>query len=204
MAEDQSASENRPSAIDPRWDIGVLIVVVAVAFGLFASIAQREFDRPVRVAASPLATVTPTGTPVGGWWDHVTLTPPPLPPLPKLPAVGLGGAAGGAQAGQPVAFQVIDCPTGGAVISAITTAKVGWWNITGTAEIPNLAYWKGEISADGQGWTMLYRSPQPVRAGLLIEFNTRTVPPGTYQIRLLAVDRTGNYPAPCVIQVTTR
>ena len=89
-------------------------------------------------------------------------------------------------------------------ITAITTGKTGWWNITGTAEIPNLEYWKGEISADGQGWTMLYRSAQPVRAGLLIEFNTRTVPAGTYQVRLLAVDRTGNYPAPCVIQVTTR
>jgi len=187
-----------------RWDIGVLVVVVAVAFGLLAGIAQREFNRPVSFAASPLPTVTPTGTPAGGWWDHVTLTPPPLSPLPKLPAVGLGGAAGGVQAGQPVAFQVLACPTGGVAISAITTAKAGWWNITGTAEIPNLEYWKGEISADGKGWTMLYRSPQPVRAGLLIEFNTRTVPAGTYQIRLLAVDRTGNYPAPCTIQVSTR
>ena len=187
-----------------RWDIGVLVVVVAVAFGLLAGIAQREFNRPVSFAASPLPTVTPTGTPAGGWWDHVTLTPAPLPKLPALPAVGLGGAAGGVQAGQPVAFQVLACPTGGVAISAITTAKAGWWNITGTAEIPNLEYWKGEISADGKGWTMLYRSPQPVRDGLLIEFNTRTVPAGTYQIRLLAVDRTGNYPAPCTIQVSTR
>jgi len=187
-----------------RWDVVALVVVVVVAFGLFASIARREFDRPVSFAASPLATVTPTGTPVGGWWDQVTLTPPPLPPLPKLPAVGLGGAVGGAQAGQPVPFQVLACPTGGVAISGITTARPGWWNIAGTTEIPNLEYWKGEISADGQGWTMLYRSAQPVAAGLLIEFNTRTVPRGTYQIRLLAVDRTGNYPAPCVIQVTTR
>lgn len=187
-----------------RWDIGVLVVVVAVAFGLLAGIAQREFNRPVSFAASPLPTVTPTVTPVGGWWNDVTLTPAPLSKLPALPAVGLGGVTGGVQAGQPVPFQVIACPTGSVAISAVTTAKAGWWNITGTTEIPNLEYWKGEISADGKGWTMLYRSPQPVRAGLLIEFNTRTVPAGTYQIRLLAVDRTGNYPAPCVIQVTTR
>jgi hypothetical protein len=182
----------------------VLAVVVAAAFGLLAGIAQREFNRPVSFAASPLPTVTPTVTPVGGWWNDVTLTPAPLPKLPALPAVGLGGAASGVQAGQPVAFQVIACPTGGVAISGITTAKPGWWNITGSAEIPNLEYWKGEISADGNGWNLLYRSSRAVRDGLLIEFNTRTVPAGTYQVRLLAVDRTGNYPAPCVIQVTTR
>lgn len=199
-----SADTGFAARMGGRWDIGVLVVVVAVAFGLLAGIAQREFNRPVSLAASPLPTVTPTVTPVGGWWNDVTLTPAPLPNLPALPAVGLGGATGGVQAGQPVPFQVIACPTGSVVISAITTAKVGWWNITGTAEIPNLEYWKGEISADRKGWTMLYRSPQPVRAGLLIEFNTRTVPAGTYQIRLLAVDRTGNYPAPCTIQVSTR
>ncbi len=187
-----------------RWDVVVLMAAVALAFGLLAGIAQRNFTRPVGFAASPLPTVTPTGTPVGGWWDHVTLTPAPLPQLPALPEVGLGGATGGVQAGQPVAFQVSACPTGGVAITAITTGKAGWWNIIGTAEIPNLAYWKGEISADGNGWTMLYRSAQPVRASLLIEFNTRTVPAGTYQVRLLAIDWTGNYPAPCVIQVTTR
>ena len=187
-----------------HWDILVLVGAVVLSFGLLAGIAQRNFTRPVGFAAAPLATVTPTGTPAGGWWDHVTLTPPALPKLPALPAVSLSGGGGGAQAGQPVAFQVRACPTAGVAITGITTAKAGWWNIVGTAEIPNLQYWKGEISADGNAWTLLYRSAQPVRGGLLIEFNTRTVPAGAYQIRLLAVDRTGNYPAPCVIQVTTR
>ena len=145
-----------------RWDILALVGAVAVSFGLLAGIAQRGFTRPVGFAASPLPTVTPTAAPTGGWWDHVTMTPPRSRSCPALPAVGLGGASGGSQTGQPVAFQVIACPTGGVAITAIATAKAGWWNITGTAEIPNLEYWKGEISADGQGWTMLYRSAQPV------------------------------------------
>ena len=204
MTTDQSAIGNRKSAIPLRWDLVALLVAVALAFGLLAAVAQRGFNRPVDLALSPLPAVTATAAPAGGWWDHVTLTPPALPKLPALPAVSLSGGGGGAQAGQPVAFQVLACPTAGVAITGITTGKAGWWNITGTAEIPNLQYWKGEISADGQGWTMLYRSAQPVRGGLLIEFNTRTVPAGTYQLRLLAVDRTGNYPAPCVIQVTTR
>ena len=187
-----------------RWDVVVLTAAVLVAFGLLAAIAQRGFDRPVGVAASPLPAPTATATPTGGWWDRVSLTPPPLPALPALPAVGLGGLGGGSQAGQPVAFQVVACPTASVTITGITTARPGWWNITGTAAIPNLEYWKGEISADGNGWTMVYRSTQPVQGGLLIEFNTRTVPPGAYRLRLLAVDRTGNYPPPCVIGITTK
>lgn len=187
-----------------RWDVVVLTAAVLVAFGLLAAIAQRGFDRPVAVAASPLPAPTVTATPAGGWWDRVSLTPPPLPRLPALPAVGLKGLGGGPPTGQPVAFRIVECPAAGVTITGITTARPGWWNIAGTAAIPNLDYWKGEISADGHGWTMLYRSAQPVRDGLLIEFNTRTVPPGAYQLRLLAVDRTGNYPAPCVAQVTTR
>ena len=51
---------------------------------------------------------------------------------------------------------------------------------------------------------MFYRSNAAVQDGLLIEFNTRTVPRGEYQLRLTAVDRTGNYPEPCVIGVSTR
>jgi hypothetical protein len=191
-------------AAGARWDVVVLTAAILVAFGLLAAIAQRGFDRPVDFAASPLPAPTATATPTGGWWDRVTLTPPPLPGLPALPAVRLDGVGGGSQAGQPVAFRVVTCPTTGVTIAGITTARPGWWNITGTAEIADLDYWKGELSADGKGWTMLYRSAHPVRKGLLIEFNTRTVPPGAYQLRLLAVDHTGNYPAPCVIQITTR
>lgn len=187
-----------------RWDVVALTAAVLVAFGLLAAIAQRGFDRPAQLAASPLPAPTATATPAGGWWDRVSLTPPPLPGLPALPAVELKGLGGGSQAGQPVAFQVVSCPTTDVTIAGITTGRPGWWNISGTAEIADLDYWKGEISADGQGWTMLYRSAQPVRDGLLVEFNTRTVPPGAYQLRLLAVDRSGNYPAPCVVQVTTR
>ena len=43
-----------------------------------------------------------------------------------------------------------------------------------------------------------------MRNGVLIEFNTGTVPRGTYQIRLMAIDRTGNYPEPRIIQVSTQ
>ena len=196
-----------------RLDILVLLALTGGILALFAAIADREFRRPVPVAAKPLATVTPTAEATPGWWATVPVTATPaLPGLPRLPKVSLSGGAGGLQAGDPVAFSVVTCPRADVKITAITTAgKPGWrastpyvWNIVGTAAIPNQGYWKGELSADGQGWTMLYRSKAVVQDGLLIEFNTRTVPAGAYQIRLTAVDRTGNYPEPCVISASTR
>jgi len=189
-----------------RLDIVMLLALTGGILALFAAIADREFRRPVPVAAKPLATVTPTAEATPGWWAAVPVTATPaLPGLPGLPKVSLSGGAGGLQADEPVAFSVVNCPRGDVKISSVTTAgKPGWWNIIGTAAIPNQEYWKGELSPNGQGWTMLYRSNTAVQDGLLIEFNTRTVPAGAYQIRLTAVDRTGNYPEPCVISASTR
>lgn len=206
MTDQQSVIGNQKSAILVRWDLLALAVVVALALGLLAAIADRGFDRPVGFVASPLPTVTQTASPTPGWWASVPVTATPtLPGLPGLPQVSLNGGGAGQAAGAPVPFSVLSCPRGDVKITALTTGgKAGWWNVAGTAAIPNQEYWKGEISADGAGWTMLYRSQAAVRDGLLIEFNTRTVPAGGYQIRLTAVDRTGNYPEPCVISVSTR
>jgi hypothetical protein len=158
------------------------------------------------VAAQPLATVTPTVEPTPGWWASVPITATPtMAGLPGLPQVSLSSGASGLTVGEPVPFATLSCPRPDVRISAVTTAgKPGWWNISGTAAIPHQAYWKGELSPNGQGWTMLYRSNAAVPGGTLIEFNTRTVPAGAYQLRLTAVDRTGNYPEPCIISVSTR
>jgi formylglycine-generating enzyme required for sulfatase activity len=137
----------------------------------------------------------------GGAARPAATRPRALPAVPAAPTPGPSGA-NGAQAGTAVPFQVIACPTQGVAITAITVASPGWWNIRGSADIPDLEYWKGEISADGKGWTVLKRSTSPLRDGVLVEFNTSTVAPGAYQLRLMAVDRTGNYPEPCVIQVS--
>jgi hypothetical protein len=189
-----------------RLDIVVLLALTGGILALLAAITDREFRRPMPVVAKPLATVTPTTEAPPGWWATVPVTATPaLASLPGLPKVSLRSGAGGLQTGTPVAFSVVACPRADVKITALTTAgKPGWWNIVGTAAIPHQAYWKGELSPDGRGWTMLYRSNTAVQDGLLIEFNTRTVPAGAYQIRLTAVDRTGNYPEPCVISVNTR
>jgi hypothetical protein len=193
---------NEPSPATARLELALLLGLTGVILALSAAIAGRAFTPPTGgAAAAGLATVTPTGTPAAGWWDDVPLVTPALAGLPALPQVSLGGAA--AQAGVPVPFSIISCPTPGTTIRRITTAKPGWWNLEGDAEHAILEYWKGEISPDGSHWTMLYRSPRPVQDGLLIEFNTRTVPKGAYLVRLTVVDRTGNYGEPCIVRIST-
>ena len=87
------------------------------------------------------------------------MTPAALPALPGVPAPGTGGlGVGGASGGEDVAFSVAACPQPTVKITKIVTAKPPWWNVYGTAAIPNLEYWKAELSADGQGWALLYRS----------------------------------------------
>jgi len=189
-----------------RLDVLLMVVITGAIVALFAAIADREFSRSLP-APTPalLPTVTPQPSPTGGWWDAVSMTPPALPALPGVPAPGTGGLGlSGASGGEDVAFSVVACPQPTVKITKIVTAKTPWWNVYGVATIPNLEYWKAELSADGQGWALLYRSAAAVGDGLLIEFNTRTVPKGAYQLRLLAVDRTGNYGEPCTVGITIR
>jgi hypothetical protein len=191
----------------------LLAAVALVAIALMAAISVRSATAPWPSAAtglSPLPSPAATAAATAGWWTSFSMTPPAAGALPGLPTVALSARAG-ARAGTPVSFRIRSCPRADVKIEEILSAeRRTWWNIYGTANIANLWYWKGEISAgpepfglDGQGWQMLYRSERPAQGDLLIEFNTRTVPPGTYRVRLTAVDRTGNYPEPCLIEVTT-
>lgn len=186
-----------------------IFALTLVAIGILVSLAvgfKGEPNQQAQTAQSPLALPTPTPTATPGWWDEarfITPTMPVLGRLPGLPSVSLDGGPGGGSvaAGQPIAFRTLTCPTVSVRIEQIVTGKSGWWVIQGTANIANLGYWKGELSPDGNHWTMLYRSESPVSHGTLINFLTRTVGKGTYQLRLTAVDRTGNYPVPCLVQV---
>ena len=150
-----------------------LLLPLFLVAGLFVAwIGVRDSEMPeslAMVGPTPLPTVTPTLTPTPGWWSETDLATPTLKKLPGVPRPKLkGGADGAAEPGQKVPFEIISCPTEGVKISDIRTASGPWWHISGTASIPNLWYWKAEISADGANWASLYRSEAPVvkrRAG---------------------------------------
>jgi hypothetical protein len=77
--------------------------------------------------------------------------------------------------------------------------------IFGSANHDNFSYFQLELSADQKNWTSLRRSTQPaIGDTLLLAWNSRTVPNGEYWLRLLVVDKTGNYNEPCAVHIVIR
>lgn len=181
--------------------IGIVLVFMAAAL-VQAVNGARVPDRSEPVPFwTPRPMPTETATPTPDWWDGLPTGTPVLPGLPAVPTVRLGQPGGSGSDG-PVSFQVESCPGAEARITAITASGV-WWLVDGSAAVAPFWYWKMELSPDGNGWTQLYRSERPVSAGRLMEFNISTVPRGSYRLKLTAVYKDGNYPSPCIVQVTT-
>lgn len=79
----------------------------------------------------------------------------------------------------------------------------GTVQIQGSANVDLFAYYKFEIWLESaQVWGFMASFEKPVINGVLMNWDTTTVTPGDYQLRLVVVDQTGNYPEPCEIQVT--
>ena len=183
-----------------RSDTTFLLILVGL---LLAALVVTSADipaAPVQAALEPRSLPTSTPTPTPDWWGYVSTATPTLPGLPALPAPSLGGGGNGGTSDGPVAFQVVTCPGGGTSISAITRQGV-WWAISGIAQADPFWYWKMELSSDDANWTVLYRSEAPASGGHLMDFNTTTVPRGSYRMRLTVVKRDGNYDEPCVIAI---
>ena len=74
--------------------------------------------------------------------------------------------------------------------------------IVGSASIDNFEYYKFEFQDPDSGeWVFAGRYNTPVEQGVLGQWNSDTVSPGEYDFRLVVVDKTGNFPAPCVIRL---
>ncbi len=77
--------------------------------------------------------------------------------------------------------------------------------IRGTAKIQNFQFYKIEIGAGEQPtrWDSISEVHRnPVTDGVLDTWDTNTVPPGPYSLRLVVVDTSGNFDTPCVVHVT--
>jgi hypothetical protein len=141
-------------------------------------------DTPTPTPLPPTATptVTPTRKP------KATRKPPPRPkhtPTPDIVAPA--------------------CPTAGV---SITSPGVGQSlnapvTIVGSANIASFQYYKLEWSsaAAPDQWHWFAGAENPVTNGALGSFDPALVPPGSYNLRLVVVDNTGNFPTPCVVQV---
>lgn len=187
-----------------------IFLIAQCLLGLLISSAIMGMSDPEqsnRVALSAIATTRPRPTPSAtvDWWSDIKLASAELPQLWGIPAVSLKSISkpSGYTPDLSIPIATLFCPTETVRINHILTAnRPGWWNVSGTAAIDNFWYWKVELSSDGNNWQVLHSGHAPVTTGLLLEFLTTTVERGTYQLRLMAVDKQGNYPDPCVIRIT--
>jgi hypothetical protein len=78
--------------------------------------------------------------------------------------------------------------------------------VSGTATIADLAFYKVQYMPDvawgSEKWGELYQSTKPVVNGNLLNWDTTTVEPGVYWLRLLVTHTNGQYGDPCEVRVT--
>ncbi|MBC7223600.1 MAG: hypothetical protein H5T59_04885 [Anaerolineae bacterium] len=140
---------------------------------------------PALPTPTPTATATRVRPPRPTRLPTPTDTPTPAPPAPPP------------QCPNPAAQ--ITAPGNGATVTGVV-------QFAGTANVENFQYYKLElgVGASPKEWAFLFSKETPVVNGPLGSWDSATVPSGTYTIRLVVVDVTGNYPPPCqvTLQVT--
>ncbi len=166
---------------------------------------------------SPVATSEPTPTETSGPLAASTLTPTPPPPtitptatatlvrptLPVRPSFTPDVSATETPVVRPPA-----CPDPNVRLTSPGMNQVvqGNFPVRGTANVDNFQYYKVEVGPGtnprDHEWTVVGQLRYaPVIGGVLETFNSSAYPPGTYTLRLVVVDQTGNYPPPCQVTV---
>lgn len=154
-------------------------------------------SRPTLSTATQTRTQTPTKTPTR------TLTATATPTASALPT----STSGPLPTTTPSRNLAVICPDPRSVLrSPINNAVLrGIINIEGTAVHERFRYYKLEYAPGTNvqsGFAYLTGGDKPVEDGMLAVWHTTTLPNGVYTLRLMTVERNGNYPPPC--QVTIR
>ena len=153
----------------------LLIVLLLAAMSLYLT---NQFVLPVYMVPQQAATPTP----------QPTVTPSPI-------AVQSGIVVDSSGCENPAA--TLTAPKAGDRIA-------GAFEVLGTANVPNLAFYKFEISGVGTGgeWLSLGVGTEARVDGVLGRFDATAREPGEYAFRLVVLDNAGNFPPPCVIPIT--
>jgi hypothetical protein len=191
--------------------VAVLVVLImAAVFGL-SNLLLPTYDQP-REEPTPTATTGPLVA------STLTSTPPP----PTITPTATATRERPTRPVQPTTTPEIivtdtpvvsppSCPDPNVRLTSPGVNQVvqGSVQVRGTASIPDFQYYKVEVGPGNNPrdheWTVVGQLHySPVAGGVLETFNSGAYPPGTYTLRLVVVDQTGNYPAPCQVTVTVQ
>lgn len=194
----------RETAITKRYRAALGTLALALLIGgvyYVSNVLAKQVPMPevIEPTATPLLFLTPTPTPAPPTATPTpTNTPRPRATLPPQPT------------DTPVVVQATPTPSQSACSNpnvSITYPPMnatvrGVMQIVGSAKIEDFEYYKFEYRPLGANeWTFLQRFNVPVVGGVLGAWDTATVPPGKYALRLIVVNISGNYPEPCVISL---
>lgn len=190
-----------------------IIIVMGTVYGLSTVVfkavepqlaADRPTPTPVLVAIGGTPTATPT-LPEPDVTITSTATRIPTKPTPRPTRTpGTEQAASTIPTEPPV--QRPRCASAQAVITqpGIGQSFTGPVTIVGTATHDNFDYYKLEYGAgpNPDVWSYFAGGEAPVVGGRLGTLNV--LPPGTYSIRVVVVDKSGNFPPPCQTTIMFR
>ena len=168
----------KEAALSRRNTAGIMLVVLAIL--IFSVWFVRDYVVPT-LAAHP----TPD---------------PAFQPTPFLSPTPIFGETG------PLVVDSSGCdnPNATLIDPQPDTRISGSYEVRGTANIANFAFYKFEISGSPTNgmWVPLYVGNKPVVGGPLGIFDASTHAAGRYAFRLVVMDNTGQSPPPCVVPVT--
>lgn len=160
-----------------------MILILLLFFGELATVSFIVPSLPASFFIStPTINVlaTPTGTISAELATQIALTPLPVPTL---------GNTSGCVANK----LIITSPKAGSEVSGLV-------DLTGTVDIPDFGFYKYEVAPlNADTWATIAANRTPIDNGLLGHWDTTTLTPGDYQLRLVVTDTQGQSLPPCII-----
>jgi hypothetical protein len=182
----------------------VILLVVIAAFVVsnpLLSATQVTPEPTPTVTTGPLVKATLTSTP-----PPPTITPTPKPSLTPLTRPTTVSPTPEVVATNTPEVRPPSCPNPNARITSPGINQIVRGNVAvhGTANGDRFQYYKIEVGLgrEPNTWAVVGELHNtPVDHGQLETFNSGAYSPGTYTLRLVVVDKTGNYPEPCRVTV---
>jgi hypothetical protein len=192
----------RESAASSRLRSIIMVFVVSALAGVVyftATYVEPNLDIQTENETTPTVLLQPTPTPTPG---TPTVTPSPRPT--RTPRPTQTPETTPTPTPKPVILP--DCPNPQARLTHPTVNAVlkGPVEIRGSANIPEFQFYKFELKGEATSgeWRTIFTEETPVTDGVLGVWDTSALPAGAYTFRLVVVDKTGNYPTPCEVDVT--
>jgi hypothetical protein len=172
-------------------------------FGLERALARRSLNNALAgllVSVSVGASLYLANHYVApAWFAEPTELPPELRPTAAPTATPILSAG-------PLTVDSSGCDPNRAMLKQPAGGErlTGEVEVLGTANVPNLAFYRIEISGvtTNGAWVTLDVGSEPKVNGQLGDFNVNSYPAGEYALRLVVTDNLGQAYPPCTIAVT--